>query len=1363
MIFAARHVLRLMLAVVAGLLLLGAGLVPTATAETLPVTFSSPDPLYDALDANSTLRRTVIVTNTSDKPLLISSVYARPSGGARLGVTFGTVAPYAECLGRNLAPGAQCAVTATTIVVSLDWAIEVGVYVPPAGSNTRVGRGMKFSGTIGKNYLSPPSLDLGEIPLGVARDVTVDVGNKLSTPLTFADPALSISGPIEDRTGDFSPLAGSRPFTFRVQPDALGANSATVTFNFGAGTSPTSRTYTVQWTAVGATAELSATDLDFGDVSSREPVEREVVVRNTGNRPLTFDSSTAVTGAGFSLVSPDLTALPAGESRTLRVRFAPTRPGAVDGALTLKTNASGGDRTVGLSGVGHAPVLDLDAAPAASDSIVFSDTAIGRARERRLTLTNTGDEDLSISLVAMFPGLSSASFSIPDAITDPVVLAPGASRQVTLRFAPTRAGKAAGLVVLVANDPSFPSGQRTVSVSGSGYVPGVPVVDPTALAFGGLEVGQDRPLALTVSNTGPRAFTVTGVTAPSADVTVEGLTTPSEVGPGAGEGFNVRWTPEQAGELSGDLVIETTEGDLRVPLSGTATSSRLFSKGRPADTGGDRPTQVALADLDGDGDQDLVTGYAADGRVAVSLGAGNGTFGAPATLDAASGPGSFGLAVADFDADGALDVTTGRAVYLGAGDGTFAAGVATSLVGEDVVTGDFDGDGSVDLAVSSLDAGQVLVALGDGDGSFGAPTAYDTVGRPGSPVAADVDRDGDLDVIVGGRAAEQDVEVLRGDGRGGFSQERYATPSATPYALAIGDLNGDLRPDLSAAHSWLAGQADGRFSAAADGSSSSDDLAIADFDGDGYDDQVVTGHEGPQIFVSHGLGDGTFAAPDEYDVGTSGGDEFADLAVGDLNGDGRVDVVAAKGGTQVDVLLNRQGVVADGAGQAVISELRFGSGGYVQVQNTDRQRPLRLDGWQLRFSTGARITLPPSSVVQAGGTLLVSEPANAGWPFAELARSVLALPGGAVDGVRLVDAAGNPVDAAGFDAAAPAYHEGTAITSVAGSALRTYVRRFANGARVDTGDNAADFVAIDPEATPESGLLLGSPRPDGLTAPTNRNDILSSSLLDPSVAASSAPNRVVGGGKLTINRTITNCIGQPKSGVCVNADTSAPGDTVTKLRLRLTELTTIGSPGTGAILKVVASEGATYGDREVSGLTLDAPTPVSGGGLNSTLTATLPGAGLGPGESINVAITFTIVRGGTFRIGYDAEDDLVRRPKPSDEPPTPTAPNPTGEPAAIDPAPAPAAPAVSETTAGAIAPSAAALTEATPSAPAQGAPRPAAGAATSTKKPAAKKRCVTRAKYRKLTTKQRRAVRICAAAKTPKAPKTPSAGAATRR
>ncbi len=146
----------------------------------------------------------------------------------------------------------------------------------------------------------------------------------------------------------------------------------------------------------------------------------------------------------------------------------------------------------------------------------------------------------------------------------------------------------------------------------------------------------------------------------------------------------------------------------------------------------------------------------------------------------------------------------------------------------------------------------------------------------------------------------------------------------------------------------------------------------------------------------------------------------------------------------------------------MISELRLGDAPYVQLQNTDRQRPLRLDGWQVRFSGGGTITLPPSSVIQAGGTLLVSPPTNNGWPFKDLARSVLTIPSGVQRGVALSDAQGEPVDAVGFDGAAAGFREGTAITPRTGSAASHYIRRFSNGARVDTDDNAADFLAIDP-------------------------------------------------------------------------------------------------------------------------------------------------------------------------------------------------------------------------------------------------------------------------------------------------------------
>lgn len=1290
------------------------------------------------------------VTNASTSPITITGYSA--DSALRL--------PELDAAPKTIAPGG-------TLDLGATWRpTDVRQSAPTLTLKTSVGDyAVETSGTSGGAKLvmtaeinRAPGTDFGDVALGDAAraDVVVRNAGTVTTTLDSFTFSSSVRGPMSADT--VGPLTAGRTVlpgqiirvTVSYRPTAPGTNSGTLSY-VASNTTVYNRAGSLTFTgrAVGSRAGASTTSLDYGEEPLGSTTDRQVTITNTGNQPLAF-AAPLITGAGFSLVAPDTSPVPVGGSRAFTVRFAPKTPGAATGSLTLPDNAYGADVTVSLSGSGVGPVATIDEAPLTTDKVVFPETAIGKSRTRAVTVRNTGNAPLVVSSFSINALFTSAAFTATDEIVDiPLTLAPGESHTVTVRYAPTRVGLQSGTLALVTNDPQLSAGVRFVNLSGSGYQPGVAVADPDRLDFGAVDIDTSAALSLTVRNSGPRAFTITGVTTPDgSQLSVDGLTTPVNVNPSTGRGFTVRWSPTRDADLTGDLIVATSEGELKVPLSGTVTTDRLFEKARPADTGSQRPTQVALGDLDRDGRLDLVTGYAATGRVGVALGLGTGQFGATTFLDAASGAGSLGLALADLDGDGALDIITGRSVYLGAGDGTFGAGASTGISGEDVAVGDIDANGVPDVVVTSLADGVVRLALGLGDGTFEVPTDLGTVAQPGSPVLADVNRDGRLDLIVGGRGSDQQVAVFINSGTGRLLEARYDTPSSTPYALAVGDLNNDQRPDISAAHSWLAGKADGTFAPAADGSVASDDLGIADFDGDGFDDQVVAGKDSPVIFVSRGLGDGTFTAPDEYDVGTTGGDELADLATGDLNGDGRVDIVAAKGGTRVDVLMNRQGIVEPGAGKALISELRFGGAGYVQVQNASRTSPLRLDGWQLVFSSGERVALHTGSALQPGGTLLVSQPTNDGWPFGDLARSVLTLPGTGLNGVRLVDALGEPVDAAGFDDAAAAYREGTAITSVSGSTGLTYLRRFSNGARVDTDDNAADFVAVDPEATEESGLLLGSPRPDGLTAPTNRNDILSTSLVDPSVAQSAAPNRVIGGGKLTINRTITNCIGQPKSGVCANADTTAPGDTVTKLRLRITELSTIGNSQVGgAILKVVGSEDATYGAIKVNGLELDAPTPASGGGINATLTATLPGAGLGPGESINVAITFLTVRAGAYRIGYDAEDDLIAAPK-AGTPTTPATPTPSSTPAApavIDPAPAPAAPAIADVASGTV-------SQAPLAAPAPaGTPAPTAGAGKPT---ATKKRCVTRAKYRKLTKQQRRTARICAPAK--RSPTTPT-------
>jgi Bacterial Ig-like domain (group 3)/FG-GAP-like repeat len=320
---------------------------------------------------------------------------------------------------------------------------------------------------------------------------------------------------------------------------------------------------------------------------------------------------------------------------------------------------------------------------------------------------------------------------------------------------------------------------------------------------------------------------------------------------------------------------------------------------------------VAVGDVNGDGHPDLVV---ADSGVSVLLGNGDGTFQSPVSYS--TGRNATSVAISDVNGDGKSDVVVadpgGVSVLLGNGDGTFQTAVTYGLDGSytaSVAVGDVNGDGKPDIVVTDYLAGVVAVMLGNGDGTFQTYTTYSSGGAyPASVAIADVNGDGRPDIVVANLIGG--VGVLLGNSDGTFrAPVSYSCDVNESASVAIADVNGDGKLDIMVATGLvgtvgvLLGNGDGTFQQAVNygtgcrpsGGFPAYAVAVADVNGDGRPDLVVGGcgvGRCANVSVLVGNGDGTFQAAVTYGSGVPSTEGEADsIALGDLNGDGKPDIV----------------------------------------------------------------------------------------------------------------------------------------------------------------------------------------------------------------------------------------------------------------------------------------------------------------------------------------------------------------------------------------------------------------------------------------------------------------------------------------
>jgi hypothetical protein len=385
------------------------------------------------------------------------------------------------------------------------------------------------------------------------------------------------------------------------------------------------------------------------------------------------------------------------------------------------------------------------------------------------------------------------------------------------------------------------------------------------------------------------------------------------------------------GDMDGD-------GDLDLVTGNQNERNKLYLNNRGdsvfASTGSDigsdnaNTQSVALADMDGDGDLDLVVGnYKEENKLYLNPGSGAAFASVTGTPIGSEDKDTFAVSLADMDGDGDVDVVVGDAqqskLCLNDGSGVFATTSTAIGSGESstysVALGDMDGDGDLDLVQGNAGKTSKLY-LNNASGGFA--TKGTSLGKNTVTALAlgDLDRDGDLDMVV---AYSKIIDLYMNDGLGEFVRGKGFSDKGDAFSLALGDVDRDGDLDLVVGYdrhsnrfyrnSGNVGELGFEPGHAISQPYNTRSVALADMDGDGDLDVVVGNYDQKnKLYLNKGHGHPPFGggAPDNsgIDIGSET-DPTNSVALADVDGDGDLDVVVGNSGQTNKLYLNNGGDV----------------------------------------------------------------------------------------------------------------------------------------------------------------------------------------------------------------------------------------------------------------------------------------------------------------------------------------------------------------------------------------------------------------------------------------------------------------------
>ncbi len=328
---------------------------------------------------------------------------------------------------------------------------------------------------------------------------------------------------------------------------------------------------------------------------------------------------------------------------------------------------------------------------------------------------------------------------------------------------------------------------------------------------------------------------------------------------------------------------------------------------------GTSPRAIVTADFNGDGNKDIAIANYNSINVSILLGLGTGSFATAINYSVSLNPSS--ITAADFNNDGNIDLVTANngtntiSVLLGIGTGNFASALNYSLTGYGsganiLTSSDFNMDGNTDLAVMGIgNLGFILLGGGNGTFTVGSQIGAQT---PQSIITGNFNNDSNIDLAIG-TGYLGGATVLLGSGTGTFTQSSMGgTGFGVTSKVSAGDFNNDGNMDLVAANSGtltntlFLGNGTGTYTNNLNFSGLySSAINTGDFNGDGKLDVSII--ENFKLGILLGYGTGLFGYTVYYPVGSNP----TEIATADFNNDGKLDIAVTNSGSDnVTILIN---------------------------------------------------------------------------------------------------------------------------------------------------------------------------------------------------------------------------------------------------------------------------------------------------------------------------------------------------------------------------------------------------------------------------------------------------------------------------